>query len=58
MRIFVRAVITGIGLSIGKMLYEKVSERFGEKKTENNSADDPDVVIPDEDSDDPVAEPE
>ncbi len=58
MRIFVRAVITGIGLSIGKMLYEKVSERFGEKKAAKDSDDDPEPVVLDEDCDDPVAEPE
>lgn len=56
MRVFLRAVITGIGLSIGKMLYEKVSERFGEKKAARDSDDGPEPVVPDEDCDDPVAE--
>ncbi len=56
MRVFVRAVITGIGLSIGKMLYEKVSERFGEKKAAKDSDDAPEPVMPDEDNDDPVAD--
>lgn len=60
MRYFVKAVITGFGLSVGKMLYDKVSERwFGEKKADDKSNDDPEPVIPDEDDDDPVvADPE
>ena len=54
MRYFVKAIITGFGLSVGKMLYDKVSERFGEKKAE-----DPEPIVPDENGDDPIAvEPE
>jgi len=53
MRYFVKAVITGFGLSVGKMLYEKVSQKLGEKKPEKNG-DEPEPIIPDADNDDPV----
>lgn len=58
MRVFVKAVITGFGLSVGKMLYEKVSERFGANKSDKANGDEPDPVVGDDDSDDLVSEPE
>ena len=41
MGVFVRAVITGFGFSVGKALYDKVSERFlgeAEKKTDDEQS--------------------
>jgi len=57
MKVFVRAVITGIGLSVGKAIYDKVSERFfGENKDKRAKDDQPDPVIPTDDAE-PIAEP-
>ena len=49
MGVFVRAVITGFGLSVGKAIYDKVSERFLGEGNED-SGDDPPTPIIDDDS--------
>ena len=46
MRVFVRAVITGFGLSVGKALYDKVAERFlGQTEHQRTDDDQPEPVM-------------
>jgi hypothetical protein len=41
MKLFVRAIVTGIGLSLGSAIYKKVATHFGfEKKDEKKDAKD------------------
>jgi len=49
MGVFVRAVITGFGFSVGKAIYDRVSERFGgESGKESDDDDQPDPSIADD----------
>jgi hypothetical protein len=51
MGVFIRAIVTGFGFTLGKVLFEKVSERIGlTAKTETTP--DPDVADGDESLDD------
>jgi hypothetical protein len=49
MRVFFKAVITGFGLSVGKALYDMVSERVGMQKQSRDGQ--PDPVDPTADGD-------
>ena len=41
---FVRAVVTGFGLSLGAALFKKVQSRLGLAEDKDNKSDEPDVV--------------
>ena len=50
MGVFVRAVITGFGLSVGKAIYDRVNERvFGESESKAKDLTTPDIVPEDAD---------
>ena len=46
MRLFVRAVVTGFGLSLGSALFKKIQGRIGlgEEKDKEKKPDEPDAV--------------
>ena len=49
MGVFVRAVITGFGFSVGKAIYDRVSERFlGESSEESDDDDQPAAAVADD----------
>lgn len=56
MRVFIRAVITGFGLAVGKALYDKVSERLG-FESKRDEPQQPPPVVPSDDGGDPVRSP-
>jgi hypothetical protein len=47
MRVFIRAVITGFGLAIGKAIYDKVSDRLGVRNKRKGEESDPIVTTGD-----------